>query len=240
MAESTSVITNALPKVSTAGILNGILITLVVIIAIGIIAYLFWYYTKKKKYGQFRIEILDKDSNGNVYKTYDRGGVFLDKTTGLKLLYIEKAKVGLDPNNPPYVSHKDKKGRLVKTIYLRRIGVNNYVYVDVKLGKSVEITVGEEDLNNAHSEMHKIRRIYNKESWISKYAPYITFIITIMIVMIILISLFNKFAVIKDVSDNLLKISETQLQITGQLRNLTMSPTINSNMPIIVGQGVIK
>ena len=214
--------------VSMSGLLNGLKWFLIIVLVAGLIGYITYYFLSKKKYKEYRVEILDKDSNDNVYKTFDKGGVFLDKKTGNRLLFIEKAKVGLNPNNIPYISTIDNKGRLIKTVTLRRIGVNNYVFVHVSLGDKIAVTIGEEDLNNAAQEMNKIRRTYDKKSWLDKLLAPIIFIVTIMIIMIILLTLFNKFAIIKDVSSNMLEITKEQKIITGYLLNMT-NQTIQEN-----------
>ena len=236
-----NIITNTLPSMSAASIMSGIF-WFITAILIGLILGLgIWWFFKKRKYNEYKVEIFDKDSNGNVYKEYDRAGIFLDNKTGFKLLFLERKKVGLNPNKIPYISHKDNKGRLIKTIYLRRIGVNNYVFIDMKLGEATKFTVGEEDLNNAHQEMVKIRRTYNKESWLQKYAPYLIFIITIMIIMIILISFFNKFTVLEKVSDNLIKVAESQEKAAAIMLNMTNSGILrNPSDPIIVPSGSVK
>ena len=238
MVDTSQGLTGMLPKVSTAGILNGILITIVVILVLGLIAFIFWKRYKKKKYGQYNIVIWEKDTTGNSHESYDRAGVFLDRKTGFKLLFLEKLKIGLNPNNVPYVTSKDKKGRLIKTVYLRKIGVSNYVYCRVKIAEDgMVFTVGEEDANWLEQEMEKIRRTFGKSNWLEKFAPYIMFIVTVLIVMIILISLFNKFTILKEVSENLASITENQLKITDLMYNITQTNTLNPNMPIIVPGG---
>ena len=212
-----------MPNVSMSGILNGLLWFLVGIIIVGVFGFVTWYIMKKKKYTEYLVEILDKDSNGNVYKTYDRAGVYLDKKTGFRLLFLEKAKIGMNPNKIPYISHKTKKGKLVKTVYLRRIGVNNYVFIDMKLGDTVKFTVGEEDLNNAAQEMNKIRRTYDKKSWLDKILAPMIFVITCIIVMIILISLFNKFAAIKETANLMLQVTEKQEKMLGWIVDMENS-----------------
>ena len=212
-----------MPNVSMSAVLNGIMWFMIGAVIVGILGLVTWYLVRKKKYGMYRVEVFDKDSNGNVYKTYDRAGIFLDKRTGYRLLFLEKAKVGMNPNNVPYVSHLDKKKRIVKTVYLRRIGVNNYVFISVDLLGMPKFTMGEEDFNNAAQEMSKIRRTYDKKSWLDKFLAPILFIASILIIMIILLSLFNKFSVIDDASKNLVEVSKMQLQITGLLFNISNS-----------------
>jgi uncharacterized membrane protein len=241
MVDLTNGVTGMLPKVSTQGLISGVMWFLIGTLIVGVLAFVIWYNIKKKKYSQYKVEIFDRDSNGNVYKEYDRAGVFLDKKTNLRLLFLEKYKSGLNPNNIPYVSSLIIGGKLfkhketIRTIYLRRIGVNNYVFCNVTVGtEGLKISVGEEDLNNAAQEMTKIRHMYNKESWLSKFAPYIMFVISMLLLMIVIISLSNKLAAVKDVAANMLRVAELNQKSTELLYNLTQSPTMNKNMPIIV------
>lgn len=224
-----------IPQLSATQIINTIFYIILGILFIGGLGFGLWYMLYKRKYSQFRIEIFDKDSNGKTYKTYDRGGVFLKKDTGFRLLFLERAKVGLNPNNIPYVSTLDRKGRVIKTVYLQRIGVNNYRFINFEIGENPQISVGEEDLNNAHQEMVKIRRSFNKESWLSKLAPYMLFIISILVTMIVLISLFNKMEVIKDAAKSLDDASDKQLKVAEYYYNSTGGYPRNSQ--IIVGGG---
>jgi hypothetical protein len=227
-------LSSIVPKVSSTQIISSVLWFCVIIVVVGFIGYLIWYYLRKKRYNQLKVVIWEKDSNGNVHEFYDRAGIFIDKQTGFKLFFLEKVKKGLNPNRVPFVSSKDKKGRLIKTVYLRKIGVSNYVYCDMLLDKQVEFHVGEEDVNWAAQDIERIKRTFNKENWLQKFAPYIMFIVTILIVMIVLISLFNKFGVIKDASDNMLRVTEAQLKITQSLQEMT-NQTIQdkASIPII-------
>lgn len=237
MAEE-SMIQSMIPDVSGTQILDTVLWGLVIILIIGAIGLFLWYWYKKRKYKEYRIVIWEKDSTGNAHEYYDRGGIFIDKTTSHKLLFLEKMKKGLNPNNVPYVTSKDKKGRLVKTVYLRRTGVSNYVFCHIKINDDGTLfTVGEEDVNWAAQDIEKIRRTFNKESWLTKYAPYIIFIVTIMIVMIILLALFNKMGVIEEASSNMLLVSEKQERITELMLNITESNALNPGRPIIIPGG---
>jgi hypothetical protein len=223
------------PDVSSGQILNGVLIFCAAIIVIALIGWFLYYYFQKRKYNEFRVIIWEKDSTGNTHEFYDRGGVFVDKKTGYKLLFLERLKKGLNPNKIPFVSSKDKKGRLIKTVYLRRTGVSNYVFCHVKLNdEGVAFTVGEEDVNWAAQDIQRVRASFLKEGFLTKFAPYIMFIVTILIVMIVLISLFNKMGVIETASANMLKVTELQLQITEQMLNLTNSTNnFQQQVPII-------
>jgi hypothetical protein len=225
-----------IPNISTSGILSGIMQGLIYGVILIIIIFIVIWWWKKRRYGQYKIVIWEKDSTGNTHEIYDRAGIFLDKKTGFKLLFLEKMRKGLNPNNVPYVTSKDKKGRLIKTVYLRKTGVSNYVFCHVKIDDEGAIfKVGEEDVNWAAQDIETIRRTFNKESWLTKLAPYIMFVVTVMIIMIILLSLFNKFESMEKMSENMLKVTEKQLEITGLLGNMTRGQNIvNPGQPIIV------
>lgn len=239
MVDLANGVQGVVPNVSAAGVLNGIMIFCAVVIVIGLIGWLGIWYFKKRKYNEYKVVIWEKDSTGNTHELYDRAGVFVDKTTGNKLLFLERINKGLNANKIPFVSSKDKKGRLVKTIYLRKIGVSNYVFCHVKLNdEGIAFTVGEEDVNWAAQDIQRIRRSFLKEGWLTKFAPYIMFIVTILIVMIILISLFNKMGVIEVASKNMLEITQQQYRITEMLLNLSNSTiSYNQQIPIITTPG---
>jgi hypothetical protein len=239
MVDLTNGITGMLPKVSSASLINGLMIFCIGLIILGILGYIAVWFFRKRKYKEYRIVIWEKDSTGNTHEFYDRGGVFVDKKTGFKLLFLERLKKGLNPNNVPFVSSKDKKGRLVKTVYLRKIGVSNYVFCHVKISDTgVAFTVGEEDVNWAAQDIERVRRSFLKEGFLSKFAPYIMFIVTILIVMIILISLFNKMGVVQEASENLLKVAELNHMTTELLFNLTnRTDQFQQTIPVIVSGG---
>jgi len=225
------------PKVDASQILNYIIIGLVCVIVLAVIGFTVWNYLKKKKYGEYKVIIFENDSSGNTHEAYDRAGIFLDKLTGFKLFFLEKRKKGLNPNNVPFVVSKDKKGRLVKTVYLKKIGISNYVFLHVKLKEdgSKMFTVGEEDVNWASQDIEKIRRTFNKENWLSKYGAWIFFAVTMIIIMIVVVSLFNKFAILKETATLLDQSNAKQEHIVEMLFNMSQTTAFNPNIPIIVG-----
>lgn len=230
-----------IPNIQVSSVMTWLFWGLIVLLVVGGIGYFVWYTIKRKRYNEYSVEILDKDGMGNVYKTFDRGGVFVEKKTGQRLFFIEKGHWGGNPNKIPYISSVGKKGRLIKTVTLRRIGVNNYVFVDITLGESLNVTIGEEDLNNQHNEAIKIRHTYNKESWLSKLAPYITVVIGMVILMILMLNLGNKFTIMETISQNLLEVSNTQTQLIGIFVNMTNATIqhneFNSQLPIVKAPG---
>ena len=235
MVNMTGGVAGMLPKVSATGLMNGVMIFCAVVIVLAIIGWFVIYWFKKRKYNEYRVVIWEKDTTGNTHESYAKAGVFVDKATRLKLLFIDGIKKGMNPNSVPFVSARNKKGKLIKTIYLRKTGVSNYVFCHVKLNEEgVMFTVGEEDVNWAAQDIERVRRSFLKEGLLQKFAPYIMFIVTILIVMIILISLFNKMGVISEASANMVLVSEKQLEITQLLQNLTnQTNKFQQTIPVI-------
>ena len=226
-----TIINEMIPNVSGGGLLKGIMIFLVVILVMAIIGAWLFLYFKNRKYKEFRIVILEKDSTGNVREYYDKGGVFLNKVTQLKLLFLKSIKKGLNPNNIPYVTAVDRKGRLIKTVYILRTGVSNYRYVRVTIENDIlKFTVGEEDVNWAAQDYEQITKTFNKEGFWAKYGGYVLFIVTIVIIMVIIISLFNKFEILKDVATSLDSVADQMLEVAKML-NASKTPGAPIIMP---------
>jgi uncharacterized membrane protein len=237
MVDAGETIKSMIPKVSGTQIINGLLITLVVLIVMGTIAFFLWKWIVKRKYNEYRIIIYEKDATGNVHEYYDRGGIFTDNKTGFKLLFLEKIKKGLNPNNPPYTIAKDRKGRLVKTIYLRRVGVSNFRFIKMTLSdEGMSFTVGEEDANWYQHEMEKIDRMTGKSNMWAQLAPIITVILAMVILLIVVIVLFNKLEVFSQAASSLAESSKVQLEISQTLQNMTIGKTGGST-PIIIPGG---
>lgn len=238
MVDTSNGLMGILPKISSEQLLSWSLWGGITILAISLIGFLAWYFIKRKKYSEFRVEILERDINGNVHKIKDRAGIFKNKE-GIKLFWLERAKIGMNPNKIPYISDQIIKGvfkkhkEFIKTVYMRKTSEGKYVFIELRLSDKVEFTLCEEDLNNVNAEMAKIRRSYSKPSLLDKILAPMIFVITIVIIMVILISLVNKFTILESISENLKGISEQQLTITERQLNITqllVNQTIDKNM----------
>lgn len=215
-------LSSMVPKVSSAGIISTIVwVFFAVIVFVCIILWIYIHF-QKKKFAEYRIVIYEKDSTGNTHEYYDQGGIFINKKTGLKLLWLKRFKKGLDPNKVPYVTAKDGKGRLVKTVYLIRTGVSNFRFLHVKIeGTIPKFTIGEEDINWASQELEAVKKTYLKKNLLEQLLPIAVFIIIAIIIMIILITLFGKIGIIKEATANLERTSANQIIINEQLKNIT-------------------
>jgi hypothetical protein len=226
--ELSSIIPSVNPTVMIKWLLIGG-ISLIVCIAIGIYLYFWW---NNKKYKEFHVVIFDKDSFGNPRESYDRAGIFLNKKTNLKLLFLKKLKKGLNPNGIPYTTSIGKDGKVIKTIYLVKTGVSNHRFCKVTIDNDIlKFSVGEEDVNWAAQDYETITKTFGQTSFLEKYGGYILFIITIIIVMVILISLFGKFDILKDVAINLQATAESMEHVA---QSLNQTVRMQTGAPIIV------
>lgn len=175
-------------------------IGLIIIVGIFAIAFLIAvlfaakYY---KRYKQFKITILSKDSFGQVHEEYDDGGVFVDKQTRNKRLYLRKANVGLDPDNIPYIT--SKKGK--RHIYLYRTGLKNFRYI-IPSYEDKELSfnhVGEEDVNWAINSYERAKKSF-ATSMIMQYLPFIILAFVSIVILIMFLYFFQQFSVLKDVA----------------------------------------
>ena len=182
---------------SFTGIASNFLSFFIILFVLGFVLSVFigtlaLYYFKVHRYKHFRCVIFERDGFGQLTKTYDNAGIFVDKKTGNKRLYIKKAYVGLDPDNIPYIV--DNKGK--KTIYLYRTGLKNYHYIKINIKQpGITLTVGEEDVNWAINAYERAKKTFSN-SLLMQLMPYIALAfvsIVILIIFIINLYIMNKY-----------------------------------------------
>ncbi len=102
-----------------------------------------WSYRKKKKYSQYSCVIFEKDGFGHLKCGRDQAGIFIDPKTNNKRFFMLKNKVGLNPDNIPYIETGTKR-----EVYLIRNGLKNFSFIRFNFDKhNPLIEVGEEDVN---------------------------------------------------------------------------------------------
>jgi len=185
-----------LSSVGTGAANIGIIIV-VALVALGFVAAFFYLLSWRKKWQQFKVIVWGKDSFGQVYEEYDRAGIFVDKVTGNKRFFLQKNKLGLNPDNVPYVV--DKKGK--KMVYLLKTGLKNFFYLQPRLNTDGKITfqVGEEDVNWAVNAFERQKKLFG-ENKLLQYMPFIALAFVSIIILIIFIYFFKNFGVLKDVA----------------------------------------
>lgn len=155
------------------------------LIAIMIVAVGGMMYIKKKKFGQFRCIVFEKDGFGQIKETYDNAGIFVDKKTGNKRFFMRKFNVGLEPDNIPYI----EVGK-VKKVYLYRNGLKNFRFLRIKVDPldQMKFKVGEEDVNWALNQITRNQNILKNNTW-KEYLPFIGVMFATLVVLIIVIYL---------------------------------------------------
>jgi hypothetical protein len=163
--------------------LNIIAITMVVLVLGGGMAAATWAYMGFRRYKQFVCRVWSKDAFGQLVETKDDAGIFVDRKTKNKRLFLRKAKVGLRCDKVPYVPVGNKK-----VIYLLRTGLKNFRFIDLKISNpDVKLKVGEEDVN-AYA---KQKAIFSQNLWL-QYLPFITIAFVTIVIMVTFIFFFRK------------------------------------------------
>jgi hypothetical protein len=194
-------------EIASSGVVSVAGMLIAAVIFVGIVVALVAYIQKERRYRQFKVEIWQKDGFGNLTIKYDIGGVFVDGRTNYKRLFLKNNNVGLDPDNIPFLM--DRKG--VKKVLLLQTGLKNFRYLRPTVNDELIVfTVGEEDVNwgiNSYEAQKK-----RMQGWLLQYLPFIMIAFTSMIILIMIIQVLNKFAVLQDISKNLIEAAKIVAQ----------------------------
>lgn len=188
--------------VSLAGVSNialNIFIMLVTVLFIGCILIAgVWFYLRFKRYSQYKCVIWGRDGFGQITEGVDKAGVFIDKKTGNKRLYLKKGNVGLQPDNIPYIqSGKDR------IVYLLNTGLKNYKYIRPNFDiEHFTFEVGEEDVNWGVNAYERVKKSFGT-SLLMQLLPFIAIAFTVIIILIMFIYFFKGFPQLVAMSANL-------------------------------------
>lgn len=165
------------------------------IFVLAIFAVIVIVFLRSRKYAEYKCVIWERDGTGNINESYDTAGVFVDKATNNKRLYMRKANVGLTADNVPYVP--TKKG---KVVYLLRTGLKNFHYIRPNIvNPSITLSVGEEDVNWAINSYDRQKKLFN-QSLLLQYMPFIILGFTVMVILIMIIYIVKNFSTLADVA----------------------------------------
>jgi hypothetical protein len=154
-----------------------------------------WLFFRWKRYSEFNCIIFEKDGLGNLRSYLDKAGIFIDRKTNNKRFFMKKAKVGLTPDNIPYVYEGSKK-----TVYMYRYGLMNFKFIRLNITQDkVSIGVGEEDVNWAINAYDRQKKLFS-QSLLLQILPYAALVIVAMVILIIFIYFFKDFGVLRDVA----------------------------------------
>jgi len=158
----------------------------------------FWLYTKWKRYSQYNCRIWEQDGFGQWRELYDDAGVFVDRKTQNKRLFLKKNNVGLSPDNIPYIPSGSKK-----IIYLLKTGLKNFRFIKIRPNNpSVVLSVGEEDVNWAINSYERQKKIFSQDRLMA-YMPFILLAFVSLVILVIFIYFFKEFGTLKGVAQSL-------------------------------------
>lgn len=174
------------------------------------LSFIGWYAYRWKRYNQFNVIWFDQDgiSGGS-----DKAGIFVDTKTKNKRFFLQKANVGLDPDNVPWKMMPSGLFGAKRTVYLLRTGLKNFqfLFIDVKPNPGVSISVGEEDVNWAINAYERQKKVF-AESLLIQLLPYFALAFVSIIILILFFQLFKNFDVLKDVA---LALKEAAQAVSG-------------------------
>jgi NADH:ubiquinone oxidoreductase subunit 3 (subunit A) len=160
-----------------------------------------------RKYQQFKLMIFEKDGAGNTIPKFDNAGVFVDRKTGNKRLFLQNANVGLSPDNIPFLPIGKERW-----ILLLRTGLKNYRYIRIDFNEDlIKFDVGEEDVNWA-TNVYESQKKRFATGWLAQYLPFIIIGFTSIIMLIMFIWLFNKIGTIQEIANTMLLVADKLAQ----------------------------
>jgi len=177
------------------------ILTLVVVAVVG---GLIWWISNRKKYNSIAL-ILEKDGFGVPYLSKDAAGIFVDGRTRNKLLFLKDNKVGMSPDNVPFLSGFGNK----RFIFLKRIGLKNFKYISFAnfFKEAEQITVGDEDVNWAINAYQAQKNL--SSDWLKVWLPYIGMAIFMIFALGLVAIILGKFDVLNKVVDGLNLAAQT-------------------------------
>lgn len=180
----------------TSGTLNVGMIFIVFAVIIIIMGIGFYFYFQTQRYKQFLCIIWYRDGFGQLQQTFDNAGVFIDGKTNNKRLFLQKADVGLCPDEIPFLT--GNKGK--RYVYLYRKGLKNFFFLRPEINMDgVKIQVGEEDVNWSVNSYEKAKKLFSATTLL-QYMPFIALAFVSIIILIIFIYFFKDFDVLKEVA----------------------------------------
>jgi hypothetical protein len=186
------------------GLSNFVIGAGVVVVTLLVVGGMTWWYINRRKYQEFVIAIYYKDGFGQWRLKYDDGGVFEDRKTHNRLLFLKKHHVGLTANNIPYIQNDKNK----KIVYLLQTGQKNFKYIHINVADDdFKFTFGEEDLNwglNAYEKQKKL----GQTSLFMQLLPFLVMAFMAIMILAMVIYVLKDFKVLEVASANLVEAAK--------------------------------
>lgn len=190
------------------GALNVLLIGFLLIFVAALAGLLVFIWQRRKRYSEYTAIIWFRDGFNQLQQRHDKGGVFVDRKTLNKRLFLRRANVGLSPDNIPFLT--GPKGK--KFVYLYQRGLKNFLYLRPNVhAETVSIQVGEEDVNWAINAYERQKKLFSG-NLLLQYMPFIALAFVSIIILIVFIYFFKDFSVLADVAEALKAAAQAMAQ----------------------------
>lgn len=186
-------------SVASSG-LNLVFILVTIVFVGALIGATVWFIGKQLRFKEYDCYIWQHDGFGHLRQRFDKAGIYTDKKTDHKLLFLKKSNVGLKADNIPYVP--TGKG---KAVFLLQTGLKNFKFIKPELKEDhVKLSIGEEDINWALHEFKKDKVAFDQKG-ILQILQLMLPIFALIVVMIVAIQLIKKFDVLVYISDRIVE-----------------------------------
>lgn len=184
---------------------NLVIVIVAIVILFGFIGAIWFLVKEQTKYKQYSIIVWEKDGFGQLTHAYDGGGIFVDKNTGNKRLFLKNNRVGLEPDNIPFIMMPNGQ----KVVIVLKSGLKNFSYVKPTITNNlIKFTVGEEDVNWAINSYDSIKKKF-ANNLLKEYLPFIMIAIAFAVLLILFNMMFKKMDVLVDVAQALERTANT-------------------------------
>lgn len=183
MAEvDTSQITSTVSGLAQQG-LSIIGLIVIVIMSAAIAAGMFFLIRRWRRY-YIPVTIFDYTTTPRTI-AFDRGGIFKDHITKNTLFWLKIRKIGLSPDNIPYIP--TEKG---KAVFIVRYGLKNFSYWTPPNNTELNFkqSIGQEDVQNALNQYKRGRQLLNNSllNQILVIAPIAFLTFSLLVILIII------------------------------------------------------
>lgn len=191
-----------------SGALNILILGIFALIICGLLFLAFLIYRRHQRYNQYKAIIWYRDGFGQLQQTHDNGGVFVDKKTLNKRLFLRRNNVGLSPDEIPYLP--GPKGK--RYIYLYQRGLKNFLYLKPNVRpEGVSIEVGEEDVNWAVNAYERQKKLFDS-NLLLQYMPFIALGFVSIIILIIFLYFFKNLDQLKEFGQQMVEAAKILAQ----------------------------
>lgn len=161
-------------------------------------------FRKQMKYN-IPVEILDTNTETGVpLHKIDSGGIFFDRSSGMRLFFLKKHKVGLKPDEIPYCQTEwNGFFKKRKKVYLYQLGFKSFAYMKPSISNpSLMLTVGDEDVAWAELAIERGNRLF-LNTLLQQMLPYIGLMILSLVLIVMTVYFFKNLGSLETLVDKL-------------------------------------